>query len=148
VSAPIIAAAQVPEHRGHVAPGEVGPAAVVDAVATGELRHVDLGELEIAADRMSQRSSVALVPGAWLAGDHAIGANARDRHRQRHAAVDRAIEIGVPRDLNEVPYRRRRPGWTSSSSSVAVFWQARLGVNVLLLVDRRDRLSGESPGVT
>src|SRR3546814_3192062 len=76
------AATQVLQHRGHIAPDEVRAATVVDAVATGKIGEADFGQLEIAARCHGPLEAFALVPGAGLARDHAIGADARHWRRQ------------------------------------------------------------------
>src|SRR3546814_11885515 len=75
-------------------PGKIGTAAIVDTIAAGELGHVDRGQLQRLGRIYVPTVEAAAIPTAGLAGNHAIGANARDRHRQVRGRVDRSIEIG------------------------------------------------------
>jgi hypothetical protein len=66
---------------------------------------------------------MAIVPGARIAGNDAIGADPRNRDRQAAPAsnvpsrlVSRLMRTAVRSPLAE--------GWASTSSKVAVFWQA------------------------
>ena len=70
-------AAQIAQDRGHIAPGKIGAAAIVDAVAAGELGHIDRRQLERVGCVHVPAEEAAPVPAARLAGDHTIGADAR-----------------------------------------------------------------------
>src|SRR3546814_17921933 len=89
------AATQVLHHRGHIAPDEGRAATVVDTVATGKIGEADFGQLEIAARCHGPLEAFALVPGAGLARDHAIGADARHWRRQGERLIDGAVQILV-----------------------------------------------------